>query len=229
MNESVSAETHAAGGGAAETGALRWLSVHDDLLRGLTHALSNRLGTIAALSYMVELQPAQTAETLKAESERLDGLLALFRVLPRRLDAQAEPVIPTDVLSTAIGITNHHPDSRDMRVTVAPQGDLQPAYAEPGQLAMALCVALGTARRHAGVGGSIEVRVSSTVDDVSLESCGLGDAVAHDDEAALDLDAINWLLAPIGGAATLTDAGMLVRVPTLQAARRAQRAASAVR
>ncbi|MEQ1690937.1 MAG: hypothetical protein ABMA00_06610, partial [Gemmatimonas sp.] len=69
MSESASGE---------QSGAARWLSVHDDLLRGLTHSLSNRLGTISALAYMIELKPdslGTSAATLRAESERLDALL----------------------------------------------------------------------------------------------------------------------------------------------------------
>lgn len=229
MDESVSGETHAARGDASELGALRWLSVHDDLLRGLTHALSNRLGTISATAYMVELQPASAAATLRSESERLDSLLALFRLLPRRAEALAEPVIPTDILAQAIAITHHHPESRDMLVHIAPEGDLQPAYAEPGQMAMALCVALGTARRCAGVGGSVTVRVASTTDVVELETIGHGAegaaAAAPDGESAGDLAAINWLLDAVHGDGTLGTAGATVRVPTLQAARRAQRSA----
>jgi signal transduction histidine kinase len=229
----VSGETHAVRGDAAELGAFRWLSVHDDLLRGLTHALSNRLGTISATAYMVELQPASTAATLRSESERLDSLLTLFRLLPRRADAMAEPVIPTDILGQAIAIAAHHPEARDMPVQIVPEGDLQPAYAEPGQLAMALCVALGTARRCAGSGGTITVRVSSSTEYVELETRGLGatdaPAGAHDHDSPHDLAAINWLLRAVDGAATLGEAGLVVRVPTLQAARRSQRAASARR
>ena len=92
--------------GATREGAARWLSVHDDLLRGLTHALSNRLGTVAAASYLLDQQPTAVntaAATLLAESERLEALLHLIRLLPYPDGAVAEPVIPTDATTQAFG------------------------------------------------------------------------------------------------------------------------------
>lgn len=238
MDESVSGDptTNAGGaarGGATDNGAERWLCVHDDLLRGLTHALSNRLGTISAAAYLVELQPAAhvtTAATLRAESERLDGLLQLMRLLPRRADAVAEPVVPTDMLTQAMAISAHHPDAFDLPTTVHTDGDLQPAYVEPGRFTMALCLALGAAQRTAqlvaGREGRVTVRIACSTDRVQLETRGETangqggpvDALGVDDVAAID-----WLLREAGGGGAMRADGITVFVPTLQAARRARR------
>ncbi len=241
MGESVSGETHVARAETPVTGVLRWLSVHDDLLRGLTHTLSNRLGTIFATAYLVELQPAAhqtTAATLRAESDKLEALLQLMRVLPRRAEASAEPVIPTDILQQAIAIAAHHPDAREVRVTVSTEGDLQPAYVEPGHLAMALCVALvhaqGITQRAAAGDAEIAVRVFSDTDIVSLECCATGVAngarhVLSDETTTNEVDvaAVRWLLAPFGGGGDVVAGGIRVFASTLQAARRAQREAAA--
>lgn len=237
MNESVSGEhMGAAGTGAPESdvaqkGVARWLSVHDDLLRGLTHALSNRLGTVSAAAYMVELQPAahlNTAATLRGESDRLEELLQLMRLLPRRADAVPEPVVPTDLVNQAIAISAYHPDARDIPAAVVVEGDLQPAYVEPGAFTMAVAVLLGVARRASGADGRVTLTISSTVDVVRLALHGTqsdGRVGEPDDLVRADLAAVDWLLAASGGRSALNHHAVLLTVPTLQAARRAQRSA----
>jgi hypothetical protein len=225
------ADTGAPHSDVTQKGVARWLSVHDDLLRGLTHALSNRLGTISAAAYMVELQPAahlNTAATLRGESERLEELLQLMRLLPRRADANPEPVVPTDLVRQAIAINAFHPDARDIPATVVLDGDLQPAYVEPGAFTMAVAVLLGVAQRAGGSDGRVEVTISSTVDVVRLALRGIradGHVGVPDEWVGADLDAINWLLAVSGGRGALNHHEVLLTVPTLQAARRAQRSA----
>lgn len=219
MDASVSGE-HA--------GAARWLSVHDDLLRGLTHALSNRIGTISAMAYVIAMQPANleaSAAGLREESERLNVLLQLLRALPRRADAVAEPIVPTDATTQALALLSHHPEIRDVTTTVAIDGDLQPAYAEPGILVMAITLALGAAHRAAGLNGHVAVRIASTTESVQFTAHGSragGATGVADGDTAMDVDAINWLLRPYAGHGhTLTD-GAGATIPTLQAARRAR-------
>jgi hypothetical protein len=211
-----------------QTGAARWLSVHDDLLRGLTHALSNRLGTISAMAYVIAMQPANleaSAAGLREESERLDVLLQLLRTLPRRADGVAEPIVPTDTTAQAVALISHHPDVRDVTTTITVDGDLQPAYAEPGILVLAMTLALGAAYRAAGAGGQIVVRITSGTESVQFTALGSaadGEAGVSDEDAGHDVDAINWLLRPYGGMGHVATAGAGVTIPTLQAARRAR-------
>ena len=72
MGRSVSAEDGHPGG------AERWLSIHDELLRAMAHAVSNRLATISAVASLLEAggtADARLLEGLRTESERLEGLL----------------------------------------------------------------------------------------------------------------------------------------------------------
>lgn len=223
MGDSVSGE---------HRGTARWLSIHDDLLRGLTHALSNRVGTISAIAYMLALKPLAanaTAETLRAESEQLDTLLQLIRLLPRRVDAVFEPVIPTDATSQALHLQAHHPEFRDLHSTVLVDGDLQPAYVDPAVLTMAVVTAVGAVHRVVGTGGHITMTISCTTDVVRIvvhpdnRELPVSD-VATDAHSADDLSAICWLLQPYGGFGTIDDSGVAVVIPTLQAARRSRQA-----
>lgn len=206
-------------------GSARWLTIHDDLLRGLTHELSNRIGTISAIAHMAELKPESavtTAATLRAESDRMEALLHLIRVLPRRADSVFEPVVPTDVTAQAVALHGHHPELRDLHTDVVLDGDLQPAYVDPAVLTMAIVVAVGTAHRAVGVGGRATLTISSTTEVVRISVRGLTDAAAVDGDAERDCDAVTWLLRPFGGSGEVVAAGLCVVIPTLQAARRAR-------
>ena len=78
----------------------RWLEVQDELLRGVTHALSNRIATVSAAAYMLEygdVTQAEAAESLRTETERMDALLQLLRAaaLARRRDVRTGRTSPT--------------------------------------------------------------------------------------------------------------------------------------
>lgn len=215
MVESVSGEPR---------GVTRWLSIHDDLLRGLTHALSNRIGTVSALAYLMEVSPdavATTAASLRTEGEQLEALLQLLRVLPRHAQSVFEPVVPTDSVTSALALHDHHPDLRDLQLTVRLDGDLQPAYVDPAGLTMAVVIALGAAHRAAGTGGRATLTIVSSPDTVTITV--VADQNVRDDTDsldALDAEAVNWLLAPYHGHGTVIPRGLAVDVPTLQFARR---------
>lgn len=219
MGESVSGE---------HPGAARWLSIHDDLLRGLTHALSNRIGTISAIAYMLELKPAAlatTVATLRAESEQLEELLHLMRVLPRRADAVFEPVIPTDATTQALKLHAHHPEHRDMHVSIRVEGDLQPAYVDPAVLTMAVAAALGAVHRCVGTGGNATLTISSSTDVVRIlvqpaRDTSVTEGAMVERTRTNAVDAITWLLAPYRGVGMEETHGIAVIIPTLQAARR---------
>jgi len=224
VGKSVSEERN----GATLAGAARWLSVHDDLLRGLTHALSNRVGTISAASYLLDQLPSGNGtigETLRAESERLESLLLLLRMLPYPEGAVAEPVIPTDVVSNAVALQAHHNELRTVPVNVTLDGDVQPAYASPAALTMAIAVAIGATQRTAGPGGRVDVVVSSSADTVSIDARSIredGSVADLDQDSALDIAAITWLLSLYRGHGDAGNRAVAVVVPTLQAARRAR-------
>jgi hypothetical protein len=216
--------------GDERSGGARWLTVHDDLLRGLTHALSNRVGTIAAASYLLGSMPetvVTAAVTLRDESDRLDGLLQLFRLLPRRADAAAEPVVPTDMTAQACALLQYHPGYGDIAVETALAGDVQPAYADPTSTILALTVAIAAAQRAAGPHGRVVVRIACDTEWVrfimSAHASGGPEMHAADHAIADDVAAVRWLLASSAGDATGESGYVTVALPTLQAARRAQR------
>ena len=216
---------------SGDAGAARWLSVHDDLLRGLAHAFSNRVATVSAIAALFDasrLPDERVLSGLRTDADRLDGLLEQLRQLPRRADADLEPLMPGDSVRAALALFEHHPEYRDVRCTVVAADDVQPVRADPASLQHALCVALVSACRvAAGDGGAahagVRVALSTEGDVVRIEvstdgSTGEGDA----DALAVDAGAISWLLARSNGRGHAYPYGCLIELPTLQASRRAR-------
>ena len=84
---------------SGDTGAARWLSIHDDLLRGLAHAFSNQVATVAAVAALFDasrVPDERVLAGLRSDADRLDGLLEHLRQLPRRGAAELEPLMPGD-------------------------------------------------------------------------------------------------------------------------------------
>jgi signal transduction histidine kinase len=218
-------------GVSRDAGAARWLSVHDDLLRGLAHAFSNRVATVSAIAALFDparLPDERVLAGLRTDADRLDGLLEQLRQLPRRGDADIEPLMPGDCVRTALALFEHHPEYRDVRFTVVAGDDMQPVRTDPAALQHALCVALSAACRigaggGAGSGSAAAVRLALTVegDVVRIEVSADGSTGEGDEaELALDAGAIDWLLATSNGRGHAYPYGCLIELPTLQASRR---------
>lgn len=209
---------------AAEIGATRWLTVHDDLLRAVAHAVSNRMATVAATASLLEhgITPdPRVARGLAVDADRLERLLQALRHLPRRVDAAPEPLLLTDALDGAQALIEEHPDLRDRTVVVEQIGDVQPVRAEPGAVLHAATVAILSAARYTSAGRA--VRVSLETDGEVVRLMAAGDDGPHYGAEELreeDACAIAWLLADHGGRAESHASGCAFTLPTLQASRR---------
>ena len=214
-------------------GAVRWLTIHDDLLRGMTHALSNRVGTILAAVTLLETAQSggvQPLELLRLEADRLETLLQTLRQLPRRKEQSLEPLLPTDAARAAIELYAHHPEGRDVACVVHLDGDLMPAWGDASAVELAIAAALTGAQRHVRAGEGLAIHISSTDADVRFDvrfavRGELTSASSNDDiepELAIDASAASWLVSECGGRAQAHAAGIVIYVPTLAAARRAR-------
>ncbi len=215
---------------SGDAGAARWLSIHDDLLRGLAHAFSNRVATVSAIAAL--LDPAHHPDErvlsgLRTDADRLDGLLEQLRQLPRRGDADPEPMMPGDSVRAALAMFAHHPDYRDVSCTVVAGDDVQPVRADPTALLHALCVALAAACRVGGGHAPVRMALYTDGDVVRIEvssdgSAGDADTDAAADAAAvaLDVGALDWLLARSNGRGYPMPYGCGLELPTLLASRR---------
>lgn len=147
-------------GGRAEPLAEAWLSVSDALLRGVGHALNNR---VAALSAVVQVLAATGPggplhDALGEETARLQRAVELMRLLPRRWDSPPEPVLVPDAVREALEILPLHPDLPSLRYEWSYEGELLPVLVEPTLLTHAICLIGGAAGEAAARSGGAEVR-----------------------------------------------------------------------
>lgn len=110
-----------------------WLPVQEALLRGLNHALSNRLASLGAIAMLLDGEDPPEARMLAAltgDVGRLEELLRMFRALPAAGEPQRIAVRVRDALTRAAALMEHHPICREVAVSV---GD-EPPDAEPVRL-----------------------------------------------------------------------------------------------
>lgn len=208
---------------AIRTRALhRWLEIQGELLRGVAHAMSNRIGTLSAGLFMLDSNRDNTraVDALRAEVERLEGLLLQLRQLPRAPES-LEPMLATDVARNAIELHSHHGDLRHVSCTLEDPGAVPPVRADPQALLHALLVAI-TAAKQAATTDTVSLRLSSNDDYVTFNATA-GDNDMTDSRFSVEAAAITELLAPATSVrATAHSNGCKFEVPTLAASRRAQ-------
>jgi hypothetical protein len=218
---------HAESQNSANDGAsARWLTIHDELLRGIAHAFSNRIATVGAVAYMLENDDApggKILQSLREETGRMESLLQLLRALPERPNASAEPATANEACAAAVSMHAHHPDLRETPCDVFVDAAVYPVWVEPNGFGHALLVALTSAKRNTAPGSRVSLHVTGDNDVVRFR------AVANEVEqvsAALDnadANAAGWLLARHGGSAAVVEGGCELVVPTLLAARKARK------
>ncbi|MCU0648088.1 MAG: hypothetical protein MUF00_08840 [Gemmatimonadaceae bacterium] len=210
-----------------------WQAELDELLRGVAHALSNRVATISAAAYMASggeaLDPAMVA-ALSAESERLETLLGDLRLLPAPLEPGAEPLLLDELARHALALHRHHLPLRDVPVIIDADATAQPAYGNPARvlhllllvLTAARAVAMARRRRHESVPPMITCSVSGDAQRTLLvaQVAGASD-VSAPEQALRVVHAIDVFARALGGTASIDAAHGAVQLalPTLSAAR----------
>jgi len=208
---------------SSREGAARWLAIHHELLGGLTHALSNRIATISAVAHMIELanqSDERSTHIMRVETDQLEHLLQLLRLLPRRDRCEAEPIMASDAARSAIELHTFYPTLRDIACELIVDNDLAPAWADPSALQHAMIVALNVAKRNTGGVGATQVHISSTADIVRVDVVRTHtDFVIDLDEArrenALDISAAQWLLDACHGRALAIENGCRIEIMSL--------------
>ncbi|MEP7064766.1 MAG: hypothetical protein ABI889_01905 [Gemmatimonadota bacterium] len=129
-----------------------WASVSETLIRGIAHALSNRIATIGTIAELLRVaadDPLAMAEMLGIETERLEELLAQMRALSARSAGRMEAMRLSDVVAGAMALHSCHPERRVVGVTVEPGDESRPVLGDPLQLQRDLLILLDAATRVA--------------------------------------------------------------------------------
>jgi len=198
------------------------------LVRGLNHALSNRVNTLntllAVLQESTEFDP-EVVEALAAEEARFEALLHLYRLMPLELGAAWEPMVLADPVTDALKLFAHHLDLRMLPCQVDGLESAPPVRGQRQLLTQALLVLLvGVGRSLAGDadGHGLTVSVTSTEAEVTVRASTTRAAAPADGPA---WPALDWQASLLGATTSrgVDDAGrpwgQLV-LPTLAAERR---------
>jgi nitrogen-specific signal transduction histidine kinase len=204
---------------------VRWMSIHDELVRGVAHAMSNRVATLSANVWLMSQggqRGTDVIATLQSEIERLEELLIQLRILPNG-DAALEPLLAIDSARTAVSLHAHYGALRNRPCAIDDPGSIPPARAEPQALVHALLVAITAAREAAGREGRAVLRLRSEGDFVQFVATVDGEKVVDGGSQRFALDALaaEQLLVGSGGRARSHAHGCTVEVPTLASSRMA--------
>jgi hypothetical protein len=197
-----------------------WLSIHDELLRGIMHSMSNRIATISAGVWVIGeagvAAHADSVRSLQGEVDQMEQLLIQLRMLPRQSEPVLEPLLPHESVKTAIALHEHHSDFRNIERWIVDAESVKPARADPHALLHALLVAINVAC-EAAQDSRIAVTIRSDDEYVTFTATGdvVDNAIIADDRFDISARSAEWLLRGSRGRASSHRFGCTVAVPTL--------------
>lgn len=139
-----------------------WGVVSETLVRGIAHALSNRIATIGTIAELLRVggdDPLAMSEMLGIETERLEDLLEQMRALSARGSGRMEAMRLSDAVAGAMALHSYHPERRSVAVTVEPGDESRPVLGDPLLLQRHLLILLDAATHAAMSQASPAVRV----------------------------------------------------------------------
>jgi hypothetical protein len=147
-----------------------WTTTHEAVLRGLNHALSNRVAALVGLTRILEQNAGDRADpitaALLAEVERLEAVLRLYVLLPAGAASQDEAVELPSLLGAAVRLHELRSDLAEPRCEVQSDADTRPVRGCPTQIVHALLSVLGLAAH----GGRADVAVRARCGSGERES-----------------------------------------------------------
>jgi nitrogen-specific signal transduction histidine kinase len=202
--------------------------IQDEIVRGIAHAMSNRVASLSAGLFMMGehgTANAASVAALQSELDRMEQLLVQLRMLPRE-NVPVEPLLASESALTAVALHAHHGALRNVICVVDDDGKVPPARAEPNALLHALLVAITTAKQAmaSGANGADPVRLMLRDANDVVRFIATSDADAgidvDDSVFAIEAAAANWLVSNSGGRAFPIATGCVVEIPTLASTRR---------
>jgi len=189
--------------GHARAYADAWSSVSEALVRGMAHALSNRIATIGTIAELLRVSaedPAAMSEMLGIETRRLEDLLEQMRALSARHSGRMEAMRLSDAVAGAMAMHSFHPERRSIAVTVEPGDESRPVLCDGIRLQRELLLLLDAATQAALSHASrvVRVLVGDGAEAGALPECGQGTIALSVDES--DAGVAYLLVLPALGA-----------------------------
>ncbi|MDB4889797.1 MAG: hypothetical protein JWL61_1652 [Gemmatimonadetes bacterium] len=127
-----------------------WIPLFEDLLRGLVHAMNNRVTALSAFAELAAVDDgALEIDMLRHEIHRLHEVSALVSVLASRSD-ELESLELSAVLELALEIHSHHPRMRSVPCTLEKAGAILPVRV-PRWAMLRLALLMIDAAKRAGI------------------------------------------------------------------------------
>lgn len=148
--------------GRTRSYAEAWSAVAETLLRGLAHALSNRIATIGTIAELLRVSgddPVAMSEMLGVETRRLEDMLEQMRALSARHSGRQEAMRLSDAVAGAMALHSYHPERRSIAITIEPGDESRPVLGDAVRLQRELVVLLDAATTAALAHASRAVRV----------------------------------------------------------------------
>ncbi len=114
-------------GTQSSTGVAEWTDLSEKLIRGLVHALNNRITALSSFAQLIALGDDQQTQqqVLPEELAQLSAVSEHLRALcSEHLSSEALEILP--VLAEAVTLHRHHPTLRSIRCDVSMLSSLQP-------------------------------------------------------------------------------------------------------
>ena len=214
-----------------------WFETIDAILRGLAHSLNNRaLALNATIESLDARRPLgdQMTSALAGEGERLTEQLRQLRALPFSVEEAPMPLLPRDVITTAVELHRSHASLGDIPVYLEGTAEAPPVLAPEPAMVHAILVTLTALKRFVAPGGVVRIRYAGTSEWAEISFSALRDPSGdvRDEEATLGLVRPTALATALLAGALLEteqriggDAAVIVWVmPSLRAMRRRGRA-----
>ena len=195
-----------------------WTSLFEELLRGLVHAISNRITALSAFAELAAMdgEPIEAA-MLQEEVMRLHQVSALVGVLATRGD-EIEALEVRALLDLALTILSHHPRVRPVPCSVEQCGLVLPVRVPRWALLRLLLLMVDAAERASDAAQASGVAVQLSGDEstvrVHIVSC---EPFGPDAER---------LAATCGGVLTRRAGTYVLALPSLPELRRRERSSS---
>lgn len=193
-----------------------WAELSEKLIRGLVHALNNRITALSSFSQLMAMGDQLTPQQiLPEELAQLSTVSEHLRALcSERLGSEALEIVP--VLAEAVALHRHHPVLRAIRCDVSMLSSLQPIRVPRWALLRLLLVMVDNAKRAADVAArdGLRIGVQSSEQALAVQFfAGAARSPYADEMAAFCGASIEW-----------GDDRSIVTFPTLLELRRRERA-----
>lgn len=141
-----------------------WNALFEDLLRGIVHAMNNRLTALSAFAELAAMDDDDVEiEILRQEVSRMTGACGLVGLLVSRSDAEPMEVRP--VLDSALHAHTYHPRARAIPCVVEQSAAVLPVRVPRWALLRVLLLLVDVAKHEGEVARLASVSVRVTGDD----------------------------------------------------------------